>query len=386
MIIKNAKVFTDDFSFKHIDVEIKDDKFTNIGESIEKEDEIFDANGLYMIPGLVDIHFHGCDGVDFCDGNHNAFNKIAYYEAKNGVTTLCPATMTYPIEKLSEIASAFSTHEYNGGSKIIGINMEGPFISEAKKGAQNAKFIHKPDVKFYRALQDLADNKIKIVCIAPEEEGAMDFIDKTHKETVISIAHTTADYDTAMEAIKHGASHVTHLYNAMPPFSHRAPGVVGAASETGINVELICDGIHIHPSMVKATFKLFSEDNIIFISDSMMATGLQSGQYTLGGQDVTVINNKATLADGTIAGSATNLKDCMKYAITHMGIPMEKAIKCASANPAKAIGIYDVCGSISKGKYADFILMNKNLDIIKVFINGKEFIDKKSDYNIKWPV
>ena len=251
--------------------------------------------------------------------------------------------------------------------------MEGPFISPSKKGAQAAENIMQCDYEYFRQLQDAASGLIKLVDIAPEEPGAFEFINKAKDEVVISIAHTAADYDTAKKAIEHGASHATHLYNAMPPLHHRNPGVIGAVRDSQkCHAELICDGVHIHPSVIRATFAMFGAERMILISDSMRATGLEDGEYTLGGQPVTVRGNLATLHDGTIAGSATNLMDCMRFAVKQAGIPLEDAIMCATANPAKEINIFNETGSISVGKKADFVLLNDALDIIGVYIDGKE--------------
>ena len=251
--------------------------------------------------------------------------------------------------------------------------MEGPFISASKKGAQAEENILHCDYEYFCRLQKAAKGLIKLVDLAPEEPGAMEFIEKAKDEVVISLAHTASDYDTAKEAIQRGASHATHLYNAMPPLNHRNPGVIGAVrdSET-CHAELICDGIHIHPSVIRATFAMFGAKRMILISDSMRATGLEDGEYTLGGQAVTVRGPLATLHDGTIAGSATNLMDCMRFTVRQAGIPLEEAIMCATANPAKEIGIYDEAGSISAGKRADFVLLNDDLDIVSVYIDGKE--------------
>lgn len=200
----------------------------------------------------------------------------------------------------------------------------------------------------------------------------MELIEKCHDQVVISLAHTCADYDTAMKAFDAGASHMTHLYNAMPPYSHRAPGPIGAAADKEkVEVELITDGVHIHPAAVRTTFKIFGDGRIILISDSMRATGLEDGDYTLGGQDVKVTGNRALLADGTIAGSATNLLNCMRTAVLKMGIPLESAVKCATANPAKCVGIYDEYGSISTGKKADVVLLRKeDLTVKQVILEG----------------
>ena len=383
MIIKNARVFTEDGSFMQGDVVVKDGRFDSVLERTADTDaandstqqEIIDASGLIMIPGLVDIHFHGCRGVDMCDGTVEALDVITSYEASVGVTSVCPATMTIPRDELLCVMKNAGDYTYHGGAHLVGINMEGPFISPSKKGAQAAENIMHCDYEYFRQLQDAANGLIKLVDIAPEEPGAFEFIDKAKDETVISIAHTAADYDTAKEAIEHGASHATHLYNAMPSLHHRNPGVIGAVRDSQkCHVELICDGVHIHPSVIRATFAMFGAERMILISDSMRATGLEDGEYTLGGQPVTVRGNLATLHDGTIAGSATNLMDCMRFAINEAGISLEEAIMCATANPAKEINIFDEAGSISVGKKADFVLLNNALDIVSVYIDGKEII------------
>ena len=381
MIIKNARVFTEDGSFMQGDVVVKDGCFDSVLERTADTDaandstqhEIIDASGLIMIPGLVDIHFHGCRGADMCDGTVEALDVITSYEASVGVTSVCPATMTIPRDELLCVMKNAGDYTYHGGAHLVGINMEGPFISPSKKGAQAAENIMHCDYEYFRQLQDAANGLIKLVDIAPEEPGAFEFIDKAKDETVISIAHTAADYDTAKEAIEHGASHATHLYNAMPSLHHRNPGVIGAVRDSQkCHVELICDGVHIHPSVIRATFAMFGAERMILISDSMRATGLEDGEYTLGGQPVTVRGNLATLHDGTIAGSATNLMDCMRFAINEAGISLEEAIMCATANPAKEINIFDEAGSISVGKKADFVLLNNALDIVSVYIDGKE--------------
>lgn len=400
MIIKNARVFTEDNCFVYGDVSVEAGRFKEVprtadnckddgnkctwGKATEEgsvnntykgnsDGKILDASGLIMIPGLVDIHFHGCKGADMCDGTVEALDVITSYEASVGVTSVCPATMTIPRDELLCVMKNAGDYTYHGGAHLVGINMEGPFISPSKKGAQAAENIMHCDYEYFRQLQDAANGLIKLVDIAPEEPGAFEFIDKAKDETVISIAHTAADYDTAKEAIEHGASHATHLYNAMPSLHHRNPGVIGAVRDAQkCHVELICDGVHIHPSVIRATFAMFGAERMILISDSMRATGLEDGEYTLGGQPVTVRGNLATLHDGTIAGSATNLMDCMRFAVNEAGISLEEAIMCATANPAKEINIFDEAGSISVGKKADFVLLNSALDIVSVYIDGKE--------------
>lgn len=370
MIIKNGKVFTEDGIFEEKDLCIDGDKISSTGDG-----DVIDASGLYVIPGLTDIHFHGCMGYDFCDGTPEAIEKMAEYELANGVTTICPASMTFSEEQLTDIFANAAAYKNEKGATLVGINMEGPFISMEKKGAQNGEYIHKPDADMFERLQTAANGLIKLCDIAPEVEGAMDCIERISDKVTVSLAHTAADFDIATEAINKGAKHVTHLYNAMPPYSHRAPGVIGAACDNEkVMVELICDGIHSHPSTVRTTFKMFGDDRIVLISDSMEACGLEDGQYSLGGQDVTVKGNLAILTElGNIAGSVTNLMKCMRKAVKEMQIPLESAVKCATANPAKAIGIYDSYGSLTPGKYADVVLLDEDLEI-KYIIKAGEIV------------
>ena len=368
MIIKNASIYTEDHTFVNRNAVVENGRFVSFSDFSEQ-----DAQGLYMIPGLVDIHFHGCMGADMCDGTKEALDIITKYEASIGVTSVCPATMTIAKDELLNVMKNAGDYAYNGGAHLVGINMEGPFISASKKGAQAEENILHCDYEYFCRLQKAAKGLIKLVDLAPEEPGAMEFIEKAKDEVVISLAHTASDYDTAKEAIQRGASHATHLYNAMPPLNHRNPGVIGAVrdSET-CHAELICDGVHIHPSVIRATFAMFGAKRMILISDSMRATGLNDGDYTLGGQPVKVKGNLATLHDGTIAGSATNLMDCVRFVVKKVGLPFETAVMCASENPAKEIGIFHEVGSISAGKKADFVLLDKDLNIVSVYVDGKE--------------
>ena len=375
MVIKNASVYSEDGSFQNKDIYIEGDQFVASSDKITDPTEI-DGTGCVAIPGLIDIHFHGCAGHDFCDGTFEAIDAIAAYEASVGVTNIVPATMTLSEEKLLNICSTariYSEKEIRKGrAGLCGINMEGPFVAAGKKGAQNGEYIRKPDLDMFDRLNEVSGHMVKLLAIAPETEGAMRFIEERHEEVVISLAHTASDYDTAMEAFKKGASHVTHLYNAMNPYTHREPGLIGAAADTGVMVELICDGVHVHPAAVRTTFKIFGDDRIILISDSMMATGLKDGNYSLGGQAVKVVGNLATLKDGTIAGSCTNLMDCLRTAVLKMGIPIESAVKCATVNPAKSVGIYDLYGSITPGKKASVVLLTEaDLDLKQVILDGE---------------
>ena len=337
----------------------------------------YDASGCYVIPGLTDLHFHGCMGKDFSDADPEGLEIMAKYELSQGVTQICPAGMTLLEEQLTKVCQVAAAHRdaNKPGAELCGINLEGPFLSTAKKGAQKADWIHAPDVDMFRRLMAASKGLVKLVSIAPEEPGAMEFIEAVEGEVTVSIAHTTADYDTAMEAFRLGARQVTHLFNAMPPFSHRAPGVVGAALDTPIcNVELICDGVHIHPSVVRATFKMFGPKRVILVSDTMRAAGMPDGDYTLGGQPVKVKGKHATLADGTLAGSVTNLMNCMRTAVS-FGIPLEDAVWAAAVNPARAIGIFSRMGSLEPGKRANVVVLDQNLELKDVFFRG-ELVDR----------
>ena len=377
MKIINGQVYTDG---KFVEREVK--IAGNLFAAESTDEQMIDAEGCYVIPGLIDIHFHGCAGVDFCDGTVEAMRHMAEYEIKNGVTSIHPATMTLSEEELMKISQAAKTfHEEQKAdetllakeAELVGIYMEGPFISMEKKGAQNPLYVHKPDAEMFRRLQKAADGLYHVCVVAPEEPGAMEFIDEVKGEVRVSVAHTTADFDTAKAAFEHGARQVTHLYNAMPPFTHRAPGVIGAACDNdNVMVEMICDGVHLHPSTIRTSFKMFGKERIILISDSMMATGMPDGIYSLGGQEVQVHGNKATLTvDGAIAGSATDLFHCLKFNVKEVGIPFETAVLCATENPAKAVGIWEKYGSIEEGKYADCVIVDKELNIRHVVKHGK---------------
>lgn len=396
MIILNGLVLNQQGEFQLADLWVKGDRIKQVNYeradigSITKEqlvkylesskseendfllnEEIIDAKQSYVIPGLIDTHIHGAVGHDFCDQDVEGLSMIASHLKKNGITAFCPTSMTLEagrLEKIFETANASLSEEC---AEVVGIHMEGPFLSKAKKGAQNEAYLRIPSIELFHKLSAASQHKVKIVTIAPEVEGAMEFIDCLKNEVSISIGHTTANYEIAQEAFSHGANRATHLYNAMAPFSHRDPGVVGAAFDaTNAYVELICDGIHVHESVIRSTFQMFGEDSVVLISDAMMAMGMEAGEYELGGQKVYMKDKKAVLADGTIAGSATNLMDCLRNCV-QFGIPLEKAVKAATQNPAKSIGIFDEMGSVEAGKKANLVILNHKLEIQRVVMNGR---------------
>lgn len=376
MYIINALVYTDRQEFAPLTVRTRGEQIIALlppDAALESGEEIVDASGCYCIPGLTDIHFHGCNGYDFCDGTAKAYQAMADFELEHGVTSMCPATMTLPADTLTHICkeAADFARRQTSGADLIGIHMEGPFINPVKKGAQNAAYIQKPDASLIRRWLNDSGHLVRLITLAPEIDGAIDCIRECREEIAFSIGHTNANYDTAMSALHAGADHITHLYNAMPPFHHRESGVIGAAYDTpDCYKELICDGIHVSAPVVRATFAL-CPDHVILISDSMRATGMPDGSYTLGGQDVTVHGKLALLFDGTIAGSATPLLECMKTAIS-MGISLEQAIAAATILPCRSIGIDDCYGSITPGKKAHFNLLDiHSLSLKKVIKDSK---------------
>ena len=296
---------------------------------------------------------------------------MSSYLGSEGITSFCGTTMAFDepiLQSIFETARPYINKE-TGGAVLRGINMEGPFFNKAKKGAQAEKYIVTPDQGMFDRLYEVSGQSIKLVDIAPEVEGSYDFIRHASKKCVVSIAHTCANYDQAKEAFAAGASHVTHLFNAMPAFGHRDPGVVGAASDDAAHVEMISDGIHLHPAVVRSVFKWFGDDRVCLIRDAMRAVGMPNGVYSLGGQTVYMTDGKATLESGVIAGSATSLAECFRRAVS-FDVPLESALKAATINPAKAVGLFDEVGSITEGKRADVLVLDETLHPEHIFIGG----------------
>ena len=339
---------------------------------------VLDASGCYVIPGLVDVHFHGAVGEDFSDATPEGLQKIADYELSQGVTYICPAGMTLPEDQLTAICKTTAAHRArsSGGAEVVGVHLEGPFLCMAKKGAQNADYLHDPDAAMLRRLQEAAEGCVKLVTLAPEQPGSMEFIRAARELDIhVSVGHTVAGYAAAKAAFEAGADHVTHLYNAMPPLAHRDPGVAGAAYEVpSVKPELICDGIHIHPAMVRLTFGLFGRERMIIISDSLRATGMPDGEYPFGGQMIEVHGNRATILGHpeTLAGSVTSLMGCLRQAVS-FGIPVADAVRACTYNPAKSIGIEDRTGTLDEGKEASIVLLDeKDLSIKAIVFKGQK--------------
>ena len=372
MVIKNGNLFTENAEFVKQDIAFSGEKIDAIGENLGGE-EIFDATDCYVIPGFVDIHIHGAYGSDFCDNSENDINTIAKYLVSQGVTSFLGTTMAFDEPILSGIfstANPFFNKVIDGQATLRGVNMEGPFFNKAKKGAQAEKYIVDPDWEMFSRLFELSGRNIRLLDIAPELPGAVEFIEKASKLCHVSVAHTSANFDQATAGFEAGADHVTHLFNAMPPMAHRDPGVVGAAQDKASYVEIISDGVHLHPAIVRTVFRLFGDDRVCLISDAMRACGMPDGEYSLGGQKVFMNGGKATLEDGTIAGSATVLAECVRRAVS-FGVKLESAIKAATINPAKSADLYDVVGSLKEGKQADVVVLSKDLQPKLIVLAGK---------------
>ena len=366
MLFKNALVFTEACRFEPLSVVTGNGRISALLPAHcvpDHSGETVDCEGCLLLPGLTDIHLHGAEGHDFCEGTAEATDNIARFEFSQGVTSFCPATMTLPDSEITRILAGAASYKHSAMLKdraeLVGIHLEGPFISPKKCGAQAPEHILPPSAETLCRWQEVSEGLIKLVTIAPETEGAIECISRCSGKLRFSLGHTECSFDTALKAFAAGADHITHTFNAMPPFMHRETGLIGAAFDTeGVFAELICDGIHVSPTAVRAVFKLFGDDRVVLVSDSMEATGMPDGEYQLGGQQVNVKGDRAELSDGTLAGSVTTLYGCLRKAVD-MGIPLESALKAATINPCRSVGIDDSYGSIAIGKKADLLLADK---------------------------
>ena len=372
MFLINAAYYDKNFQLARGDIEIENGRIRQVGEKLPytQKDLAVDCQGYTIVPGFVDIHIHGCNGADACDGTRESLDIMAKFLLQHGVTSFCPTTMTTGeevIQKALLAAKECADKPLEDGARVVGVNMEGPFISVEKKGAQKAEYIVPPDFSLFEKYFERSGGLVRLVDIAPEQPGGYGFAQKASRLCTVSIAHTTAGFDEAKTAFDSGVTHATHLFNAMSGLSHRAPGVVGAVlADSRVRAELICDGIHIHPAVLQTAFQVLGKRAIV-ISDSMRANGMPEGEpFDLGGQQVTVHDGKAVLADGTIAGSVANLHQEVRNLVS-WGIPLAQALEAATLSPAKAIGLEKEIGSIEPGKRADLVVLDKDLEIVGVY-------------------
>ncbi|MCI1955985.1 MAG: N-acetylglucosamine-6-phosphate deacetylase [Oscillospiraceae bacterium] len=372
MILKNAKIVNENFDLAASDIAVSGQRIARIAPGL-RGDESIDLAGCLIVPGFVDIHIHGCVGADTCDGTRESLAKMAGHLLTEGVTSFCPTTMTVSLPELRKALSAVRDcmeHPPEGAS-VRGVNMEGPYISPERRGAQKEEYVRTPDWKEFKTLFDDFGGIIKLVDLAPEREGGLEFIDHVSRFCRVSLAHTEADYGQVKEAFARGMTHVTHLFNAMNGLHHRRPGAVGAVfDDRKVKAEIICDGFHIHPAVLRTAFRILGEDRTVVVSDSMRAAGMPDGVSELGGQKVFAKSGEARLENGTIAGSTTNIRQEVKNLI-QFGIPLRQAVKSATINPAKEIGAEKEIGSIQTGKLADLVVLDPDWKIVSVVKSGK---------------
>ena len=370
MRYENGWIFADG-RFARGGFSVENGRFAHVLEDVPGPAE--DLDGALVIPGLVDIHVHGCAGADFSDGDYAGLVRMARYLARRGVTSFAPASMTLPYDALDKAFHAAARLRREGladGARLMGIQMEGPFLSREKRGSQNPAYLRLPDWDRFLRLYDAAEGLLRIVDVAPELPGAVEFTRRASEKCRVSVAHTAAGYDQATAVFDAGATHLTHLFNAMSGIHHRHPGPIGAASEReNVTAELICDGIHVHPSAVRMAFRLFP-GRICLISDALRCCGMADGSYSLGGQEILLSGGVARLTGGAIAGSAADLYQCMRRAVS-FGIPREQAVWAATALPARVIGRESETGALADGRAADFVICGGELEPEAVYLGGK---------------
>ncbi|MDM5314993.1 N-acetylglucosamine-6-phosphate deacetylase [Fictibacillus sp. b24] len=381
IVLKNASVYGEDQIIRQGTITILKGKIKDFGHDVhlgDKEAEVIELPETYhIVPGMIDVHIHGAAGADTMDATFEALETIAKILPQEGTTSFLATTMTQEqskIEKALENAGLFiEAGQVEGTAETLGIHLEGPFISEKRAGAQPVGAIIKPDLELFKQLQELASGHIKLVTIAPEIEGSLDVISYLREKNVVaSIGHSDATYEEVVKGMKAGASHVTHLYNGMRGLHHREPGVVGAALlHDELTTELIADGIHVRPELISLTFKQKGNEKVVLVTDAMRAKCLGDGQYDLGGQEVTVQKETATLKDGTLAGSIIKMNTAVKNMMQFTGCSISDIIQMTSANPAKELNIFDRKGSLAPGKDADIVVLDEDFEVVMTFCKGK---------------
>ncbi len=342
-----------------------------------------DANDEILVPGLIDIHIHGAYGADVIEGKIESVKTVSNFIVKHGVTSFYPTTVTSPLEMIENSIKAIvqAIKKEVGGARILGIHLEGPFLSYEKAGAQDRRYLLKPSIDLIDRLLELGEGYIKRITIAPEIEGALKAINYLReKGIIIAMGHTNATYDEAIRAIEAGATLANHIYNQMRSFHHRDPGILGAVlTRDDVYVEIIMDKVHHHYAAREIVMRCKGTDKVALITDSIMATGLPDGEYMLGAQKIIIKNGISRLPDGTLAGSTLTLDEAIRNTVNHLKVPLQDAVKMATYVPAKIMGVESEYGSIKIGKHGDLVILDKNLNVLKTIIDGEIIYNKEKE-------
>nr|WP_090850080.1 N-acetylglucosamine-6-phosphate deacetylase [Litchfieldia salsa] len=381
LVIKDITIYAEDETLQSGFIKIQEGKIQEIGSMkdyslVNVDHEISLSEDYKMVPGFIDLHIHGVNGSDTMDGTNSSLLNMAATLPKEGTTSFIATTMTQEISLLEKVlkntGEFIHSHQQKGHAEILGIHLEGPFIHSKMAGAQPIHHIIPPDVNLLTSWLDLSKNTIRLVTSAPELPGGLELVKLLARRGIVSsIGHSIANYNEVLESIQAGATHITHLFNQMRGLHHREPGVVGSAFlQKDLMVELIVDGIHVSPEMVKLSYQQITADRLILITDSIRAKGLSNGEYDLGGQKVFVNNGRALLNEHTLAGSVLSMSDAFKNIIEYTGCSIEEAVQMSSTNPAKQVGVLDRKGTIKEGKDADLVLLNQSNDVMMTFCKG----------------
>ncbi|MVP00871.1 N-acetylglucosamine-6-phosphate deacetylase [Paenibacillus lutrae] len=381
VLITNARIVTENRIIENGSVLAVDGRIEQIYSADETAQldvaGAVDAGGSWLLPGFIDVHVHGGAGADFMDASAESLDTITRFHSTNGTTAMLATTVTGPQEALDAAITATDAYIRAGMpyAQLLGVHLEGPFISPKWSGAQNPEYIALPTTEWLKDWQERFPGVVKMMTLAPEREGALEVIEWLSGNGIVAAAgHTDADYDTISRAVDHGLSHAVHTFNAMTPLHHRNPGTVGAVlTDPRIHAEIIADGVHVHPAGIKLLTMAKTKHNLILITDAMSAAGLQDGNYKLGGLDVIMTDGVCRLKEGnSLAGSTLTMIEGFKFLVNRVGVSVQQASEYASGNPARQMGVADRMGSIQRGKQADLVLISPSLNLERVWVLGRE--------------